>query len=191
MVAGVVIVTLAVLVAVFFWRGFGTALKVAVIVYVLLVVGTIVANLIWEDVEWQAVIRATLVFCSFVLGIWAGVISHLTVGLFGRWSLAGMTVLGAFASGQVEGGVAGIVLALSVTHFSNRAVRGDVRDVGLLALAYRLVRRSGTRFVDADLTVTDFRGVDMNKCEMTGATLEGARWDPERAPRGGLSDDTR
>ena len=91
MVAGVVIVTLVVLVAVIFWRGFGTALRVAAIVYVALVAGTILANLIWEDVEWQAVIRATLVVCSFVLGIWAGVISHLMVGLFGRWSLAGMT----------------------------------------------------------------------------------------------------
>jgi hypothetical protein len=148
------------------------------------------ANLIWEDVEWQAVIRSTLVVCSFVLGIWAGVISHLMVGLFGRWSLAGMTVLGAFGSGQVEGGLAGIVLAVSVTHFSNRAVRGDVRDTGLVALAYRLVRRSGTRFVDADLTDTDFRGVDTTRCDMAGAKLEGALWEPGRMSPGGLADGT-
>lgn len=87
-----------------------------------------------------------------------------------------MTVPGAFASGQVEGGLAGIVLALSVTHFSNRATRGDVRDIGLVLLTYRLVSRSGTRFVDADLTGADFRGVDANKCDTTGATLEGAQW---------------
>jgi uncharacterized protein YjbI with pentapeptide repeats len=187
-VAGVVIVTVGVLVAVISRRGFDLALKVAVVVYLGLVAGTIIANLIWEDVEWQAMIRATLVVCSLVLGMWAGVISHLTVGLFGRWSVAGMTVLGAFASGQVEGGLAGIALAIGVTHFSNRAVRGDVRDVGLLDLAYGLVRRSGTRFVDADLTDTDFRGVDMNRCDMTGATLEGALWDPGRMLPGGLSD---
>jgi hypothetical protein len=190
MVACVVIATLVVLVAIILWRGFGTALKVAAIVYVALVAVTIGANLIWEDVEWQAVVRATFVVCSFVLGIWAGVISHLSVGLFGRWSLAGMTVLGAFASGQVEGGLAGIALAVSVTHFSNRAVRGDVRDIGLVVLAYRLVRRSGTRFVDADLTDADFRGVDMNKCDMTGATLEGALWDPGQTFRGDAQDDT-
>jgi hypothetical protein len=190
MVAGVVIVTLVVLVAIIFRRGFGTALRIAAIVYVALVAGTILANLIWEDVEWQAVVRATLVVCSFLLGIWAGVIAHLTVGVFGRWSLAGMTVLGAFASGQVQGGLAGIVLAVTVTHFSNRAVRGDVRDVGLLVLAYRLVRRSGTRFVDADLTDTDFRGVDMNKCHMAGATLEGAVFEPAQMPPGGLAGDT-
>jgi uncharacterized protein YjbI with pentapeptide repeats len=112
------------------------------------------------------------------------------VGLFGRWSLAGMTVLGAFGSGQVEGGLAGIVLAVSVTHFSNRAVRGDVRDTGLVALAYRLVRRSGTRFVDADLTDADFRGVDTTKCDMTGAKLEGALWEPGRMSPGGLADGT-
>jgi hypothetical protein len=103
MVACVVIATLIVLVAIILWRSFGTALKVAAMVYVALVAVTIVANLIWEDVEWQAIVRATFVVCSFVLGIWAGVISRLSVGLFGRWSLAGMTVLGALASGQVEG----------------------------------------------------------------------------------------
>ena len=181
-VAGVVVVTLVVLVAIIYWRGFGTALKTATTVYVALVVGTILANVIWEDVEWQAVVRATLVVGSFVLGIWAGVISQLAVGLFGRLSLAVMTVLAAFASGQVEGGLAGIVLALSVSHFSSRAGRGDVRDVGLVALAYGLVRRSGTRFVDADLTDADLRGVDMNKCDLTGATLEGARREPEGRP---------
>jgi uncharacterized protein YjbI with pentapeptide repeats len=189
-VAGVVIVTVVVLVAVILFRGFDVALKIAAVVYVGLVAGTIMANLIWEDVEWQAVIRATLVVCSFVLGIWAGVISHLMVGLFGRWSLAGMTVLGAFASGQLEGGLAGIALAVGVTHFSNRVVRGDVRDVGLLVLAYRLVRRSGTRFVDADLTDTDFRGVDMNKCDMTGATQEGALWEHGQVLSGDDANDT-
>jgi len=176
MVAGVVIATLVVLVAMIVWRGFGSAFKVAAIVYVGLVAGTIMANLVWEDVEWQGVIRATLVILALVLGIWAGVISHLMVGLFGRWSLAGMTVLGAFASGQIEGGLTGIALAFSVTHFTHRVERGDLRDVALLAFAYGLVRRSGTRFVDADLTDTDFRGVDMNKCDITGANLEGALW---------------
>jgi uncharacterized protein YjbI with pentapeptide repeats len=189
-VAGVVIVTVAVLVAVISRRGFDAALKIAAVVYVGLVAGTIIANLIWEDVEWQAVIRATLVVCSFVLGMWAEVISRLTVGVFGRWSLAGMTVLGALASGQIEGGLAGIALATGVAHFSKRAVRGDVRDVGLLDLAYGLVRRSGTRFVNADLTDTDFRGVDTNRCDMTGATLQGALWDPERMLPGADADDT-
>jgi uncharacterized protein YjbI with pentapeptide repeats len=190
MVAGVVIATLAILVAITLWRGFGMAFKVAAIVYVGLVASTIMANLVWEDVEWQAVIRATLVVLALVLGIWAGVISHLMVGLFGRWSLAGMTVLGALASGQVEGGLAGIALAFSVNHFTHRVERGDLRDVGLLAFAYRLVRRSGTRFVDADLADSDFRGVDMNKCDITGATLEGALWEPGRMLPGDVASNT-
>jgi hypothetical protein len=190
MVAGVVIATLIILVAMVLWRGFGMAFKVAAIVYVGLVAGTMIANLIWEDVEWQAVIRATLVVLALVLGIWADVISHLMVGLFGRWALAGMTVLGALASGQVEGGLAGIVLAFSVTHFTHRVERGDLRDVGLLAFAYRLVRRSGTRFVDADLTDSDLRGVDMSKCDVTGATLEGAMWEPGRMLPGDATDNT-
>jgi uncharacterized protein YjbI with pentapeptide repeats len=101
-----------------------------------------------------------------------------------------MTVLGALASGQVEGGLAGIALAFSVTHFTHRVERGDLRDVGLLAFAYRLVRRSGTRFVDADLADSDFRGVDMNKCDITGATLEGALWEPGLMLPGDVADKT-
>ena len=86
--------------------------------------------------------------------------------------------------------LAGIVLAISVSHFSHRAERGDVRDVGLLTLAYRLVRRSGTRFVDADLTDPDFRGVDLNRCDMASATLEGVLWVPGRMVPGGAADNT-
>lgn len=184
LVAGAVIVTLTVLVAIVSWRGFDSALKVAAVVYLALVTGTILANLIWEDVEWQAVIRATLAVWAFGFGIWAGVVSHLMVGFFGRWAVAAMTVLGAFASGRVEGGLAGLVLGLSVNHFTKRAVRGDARDVRLVTLASHLVRRWGTRFVGADLTDTDFRGVDMNKCDITGATLDGARWDTGPMPSG-------
>lgn len=187
--AGMIIVTLAVVVALIFLRGFGIALKVAAVVYLCLVVVTFSVNLIWGDVEWQALTRTTLALGSFVLGIWAGVIGRLMVGLFGRWSLACMTVLGALAAGQVEGGIAGIVLALSVSHFSHRAGRFDDRDVELLDLAYGLVSRTGTRFIDADLTDADFRGVDLNKCDMTGATLDGARWDSGQRPPRGLSDD--
>ena len=69
LVAGVVIVTLIVLVGVVSWRGFDPALKAAAVVYLALVVGTILANLIWEDVEWQAVIRATLVVWAFVFAL--------------------------------------------------------------------------------------------------------------------------
>jgi hypothetical protein len=190
LVAGAVIVTLIVLVAIILWRGFDTALKIAAAVYLALVAGTIVANLIWEDVEWEAVIRSTLVVLALVLGVWAGVISHLMVGLFGSWAVGAMTVLGAYGSGQVEGGLAGIALAISVTHFSSRVVRGDARDVRLLRLAYHWVRRWGTRFVDADLTYADFRGVDMRMCDITGATLDGVRWERGQMLSGDGADDT-
>jgi hypothetical protein len=188
-VAGAVMVTLVVLVAVSFSRGLGTALNLAAVVYVALVTGNIAANLIWGDVEWEAVIRATLVVWAFAFGIWAGVVGHLMVGLFGRWAIAGMTVLGALASGRVEGGLAGIVLAVSIAHFSSRAGRGDARDTGLLRFARRSVRRWGTRFVDADLTDVDFRGVDMGKCDLTGAALDGVRWEPGQTSYGDVADD--
>jgi hypothetical protein len=189
-VAVAVLFALIVLVTITFRRGFFPALKVAAIVYLLLVVGTIVANLIWEDVEWEAVVRATLVIAAFVLGVWAGVVGHLMVGLYGRWALAIMTVLGAFVSGRVGGGLAGIALALTVTHFSNRAVRGDARDSVLLRLSFKGVRRRGTLFVAADLSSADLRGVDLSKCDLTGAKLADARWDPGQVIYKHVGDDS-
>jgi len=189
-VAGVVIVALIVLVAVATWRGFDAALKVAAVVYVALVAGTILANLIWEDVEWQGITRATLVVGALAFGIWAGVVSHLMVGLYGRWGLWAITVLSAIATGDIEGGLTAIALALIVNYLSNRTVRGDARDARLKTLAYHLVRRWGTRFGDADLTDADFRGVDTRHCEFTGATLDGVRWEPGYMLPGDVADDT-
>ena len=175
-----VVVTVVVLVAINLWRTFDVAFKVAALVYVVLAAGTILANLIWEDVEWQALVRATFVVLAFVLGIWAGAVGHLMVGLFGRWALAGMTVLGGFASGRLEGGLAGLALAASINYFSKRAARGDARDARVQRLAYHSVRRWGTRFLEADLADADFRGVDMNKCDLTGATIDGVQLDPDQ-----------
>jgi hypothetical protein len=189
-VAGVVIVALVALIAVTVWRGFGTALKVAAVVYVALVAGTVLANLIWEDVEWQGIARATLVVGALAFGIWAGVVSNLMVGLFGRWGLWAITVLSAIATGDIEGGLAAIALTLSVNYLARRAVRGDARDAELKTLAYHLVHRWGTRFVDADLTGADLRGVDTDECEFTGATLDGVRWEPGHRPSGDVTDDT-
>jgi uncharacterized protein YjbI with pentapeptide repeats len=64
---------------------------------------------------------------------------------------------------------------------SKRAVRGDPRDRTLRRLAHRLVRRWGTRFVEADLTGADFTGTDASRCDVRGATLVDVTWDLEHA----------
>jgi hypothetical protein len=61
---------------------------VAAVVCVAPAAVNILANLIWEDVEWQAIIRAMLVILALVLGMWAGVIGRLMAGLFSRWAMA-------------------------------------------------------------------------------------------------------
>ena len=180
--AGVVIIALVVLIAVTIWRGFGPALKVAAVAYVALLAGTVLANLIWEDVEWQGIVRTTLVVGALAFGIWSGIISQLTVSVLVRWGFWVITVLSAIATGDIEGGLAATALTICVNYLSKRAVRGDARDVGLQNLAYHLVRRWGTRFGDADLTDADFRGVDTRLCEFAGATMDGVRWDPDDMP---------
>jgi uncharacterized protein YjbI with pentapeptide repeats len=44
-----------------------------------------------------------------------------------------------------------------------------------------LVRRWGTRFVDADLTGADFTGTDAIRSDARGATVNDVIWDPDHA----------
>ena len=140
--------------------------------------------------EWQGIVRSTLVVGALAFGIWSGIISQLTVSVLVRWGFWAITVLSAIATGDIEGGLAATALTICVNYLSKRAVRGDARDVGLRTLAYRLVRRWGTRFGDADLTDADFRGVDTRLCDFTGATLDGVRWEPGSMPIGDVTDET-
>ena len=71
-----------------------------------------------------------------------------------------VAVLGGLAAGQSNGGIAGVVVAVSLAVISKRAVRGDPRDRTLRRVAHRLIGRWGTQFVDADLTGADFSGTD-------------------------------
>jgi hypothetical protein len=83
------------------------------------------------------------------------------------------------ATGLAEGGIAGVVVAVSLALISKRAVRGDRRDRTVRRLAHRLIGRRGTKFNDADLSGADFTGTDAGRCSVKGATIDGVTWDPE------------
>ena len=148
--------------------------------YVAVLAVNIVANLLWDEVEWLVALRATALIVFLVLAITVGMLGRVIGGVFGAWSIALVAILGGLASGQADGGVGGIVIAVSLVLISKRALRGDQRDRTLRRIAHRLVGRWGTRFVDADLTGADFTGTDASRCGVKGATLEGVTWDPDQ-----------
>lgn len=170
---------LVLFVALILWRGFDTAIKVVAVAYVALVIVNVIVNLIWDDVEWFALARATALVIFLGLAVVAGILGRVSGGVFGSWSIAIVAVAGGLASGQANGGAAGIVVAVLLVVISKRALHGDDRDRTLRRLVHVLVRRWGTIFVDADLTSADFTGTDPGRCDVRGATLTGVRWDPD------------
>jgi hypothetical protein len=173
------------------WRGFDLAVKVIAVLYVVVVGGNIIANLIVEEVEWFRALRATWLLLVLFLAILAGILGRVIGGVFGSWSIALVAILGGLASGRAHGGVAGIIVAVSLVAISKRAVRGDARDRSLRRMVRRLVGRWGTRFDDADLSGADFTGVDVSGCTVVGATVVDVIWDPDGQLPLDLPDDAR
>lgn len=161
------------------WKGFDIAIRVVGIAYTVVLVGNIVLNAIFEEVEFVRAARATVLFAFLVFAVLAGIFGRVVGGVFGSWSVAVVALAGGLASGRWNGGVAGIVVALCLVIISKRVLRGDPRDISIRRVAHRLVRRWGTRFVDADLTGVDFTGADTSRCDVRGATLDDVTWDPE------------
>jgi uncharacterized protein YjbI with pentapeptide repeats len=64
----------------------------------------------------------------------------------------------------------------------NAPSEGDPRDHTLRHLAHRLVRRWGTKFIEADLTGADFTGADASRCDVRRATVTDVQWDPDIPP---------
>jgi hypothetical protein len=186
---GSLIALLLVFVAIILWRGFDTAIKAIVGLYVLVLAGNVIANFIWEEVEWYRALRFTALLIALFLAILAGILGRVIGGVFGTWSVVLVAILGGLASGQAHGGVAGIVVAMSLAAISKRAVRGDPRDRSLRRSAHRLVGRWGTNFTDADLSGADFTGTDTSRCVMRGATFDDVIWDPEEPLPLDLPDD--
>ena len=91
-------------------------------------------------------------------------------------------VAGLLAAGRAHGGLAALVISVSMVLISKRALRGDDRDHSVRKLAHRIVDRWGTQFVRADLTGADFSGTDATRCDVADATLDGVRWEPGQAP---------
>lgn len=177
--SGTITLVMLIMVATILWRGFDVAIRVVAVSYLVLLAANIVANLIWDEVEWRVAVRATALITFLFLAVAAGILGRVVGGVFGTWSIALVAALGGLASGRADGGGVGLAVAICLVIISKRAVRGDPRDHTLRRLAHRLVRRWGTRFVEADLTGADFTGTDASRCDVRGATLVDVTWDLE------------
>ena len=171
--------TILVLLGLIIWKGFDFAIRFVAVFYAVVVAINIVANLIWDDFEWLVLVRATALIVFVILAIIAGMLGRVVGGVFGVWSVVIVAMLGGLATGQSEGGITGVIVAISLALISKRAVRGDPRDRSLRRIGHRLVRRWGTQFVDADLTSADFTGTDPSRCDARGATVDEVTWDPD------------
>ncbi len=176
---GTLVLTLTILIVLIAWRGLAVALKAVLIAYPLLVLVNVVANWLWEDVEYIRVAQATVLVLFLVLSVAAGIFARVVGGVFGAWAIALVAVMGGLASGHADSGLAGVAVAVCLVLIARRTVRGDPRDAVFRRRAQQLVRRWGTSFVDADLTGSDFTGTDASRCDVRGATLVDVRWDPE------------
>jgi hypothetical protein len=105
----------------------------------------------------------------------------LVVGLFGRivagtWG-GGAIMVVALGAGVVTGGAGGGVGALAVSVLlvvlAKRGLADPTGDRPIHRLAYRVVRRHGTRFIGADLRGADFSGTRVAHADMREALTDG------------------
>ena len=179
--AGMLLVLAAFMVSLF-WKGLDAAIKVTAAVFAVVFAVSLVVRLIWGNVEVAVAARGIGLALMLTLAILTGVLGRVVGGSFGAWAIAMVAVVGGLAAGRVDGGLAALVLSVSMVIVSKRALRGDQRDDTIRRLADRITRRWGTRFNGADLTGADFSGADAQHCDVTGATIDGVRWTPGGEP---------
>jgi len=180
--AGILII-LVVFVVVLFWKGLDVAIRTFLWTFAVVFAASLVIRLIWGV---DIAVAARGVGLAFVpaLVVLAGIIARVAGGAQGAWGIALVAIIGGLAAGQANGGLATLVISVSMVLISKRALSGDPRDRTVRELAHRLVDRWGTQFVRANLTGADFTGTDARHCDVTGATLDAVQWEPGHAPIG-------
>ena len=179
--AGILII-LIVFVAVMFWKGIDAAIKTYLWTFAVVFTASLVVRLIWGEVDMAVAARGVGLVLVLGLAVISGIVGRVVGGSLGAWGIAIVAVLGGLAAGQANGGLAALVVSVSMVLISKRALRNDPRDRSLRILAHRVVRRWGTQFARADLTGADFTETVADHCDVEGAIIDDVRWEPGHAP---------
>ena len=93
---------LLVFVGLIVWRGFDTAIRVIVLVYLVVLAGNMIANVLWDDVNWLRALRGTLLLVVLFLAILAGIRSRVVGDVFGIWSVVLVAVVGGWRTVELK-----------------------------------------------------------------------------------------
>lgn len=179
--AGILLV-LVVFVGVMFWKGIDVAIKTYLWTFAVVFLLSLAVRLIWGQVDLAVAARGVGLALVLALAVLSGVVGRVVGGSLGAWGIALVAIMGGLAAGRAQGGLAALVISLSMVLISKRALRGDPRDSSVRGLAFRILSRWGTRFVRADLTGADFTGTKADHCDASGATIDGVHWEPGHMP---------
>jgi len=179
--AGILII-LVVFVVVLFWKGLDVAIRTYLWTFAVVLGASLVVRLIWGEVDIAVAARGIGLALVLALAVLSGIVARVVGGALGAWGIALVAIIGGLAGGQANGGLATLVISVSMVLISKRALRGDPRDRTVREFAHRLIDRWGTQFVRADLTGADFSGTDATHCDVEGAILDEVRWEPGHAP---------
>lgn len=156
-------------------RGARSATVVTAIALVLVVATDVAVVFSVEgEVRYLHAVRLVGFLILAALAALAGVLGRIVGGTFGAWAFALVAVIGGLAAGRANGGIAAIVVSLTLVYLSKRAMKFDGRDKELYRFARRVVTRRGTRFAGADLTGADFTGTHIGRADLSDATVTGA-----------------
>lgn len=165
-----------------FWKGFDFAVKAFFVSLAAVIVITGATRAIWGDLALDVGLRGIGLVLLLALAVVSGIVGRLVGGTFGAWAIALVAVLGGLAAGRAQGGLAALVIRISLVAISRRALHADSRDSSLRRFAHHLIGRWGTQFVGADLSGADFTGTRADHCNASEATLVGVIWDPDHIP---------
>ncbi len=142
-----ILLVLFVFLIVMFWKGIDAAVKAYLWTFAVLFVASVVVRLIWGQIDIALAARGVGLALVLVVAVISGVVGRVVGGALGAWGIAVVALLSGLAAGRAQGGLAALVISVSMVLISKRALRGDSRDVTVRKVANRIVDRWGTRLI--------------------------------------------
>lgn len=177
---GVGFVLVTVLFLVVFWaRGLRLAARVLLVsLAALLLTSAVVTTLVGRFEAGIAFRLAALAVLLAVLFL-VGMVGRMIGGSYGAAALVVVALIGGVSSGRAGGGIAAVLVAMTMVIFAKRALRDEKQDRPIQQLTHRIVTARGTRFTGADIRGATFAGTRIAHTDATEALREGVILDAD------------